>query len=149
MAVANPEHPARLLISSSRKPISYVPAAKRLLQEHGEVHLSALGIACSSMVTVAEILKSRKLATEKRVGTMLELLENEPRPRQKPKMEVLLVKSAEFDELVAAEKDAAALETAEQATEAGGADKLVAAGAPEDASVNGAVQEAAADATAA
>jgi hypothetical protein len=132
---------------------------------------------------------------------MLELLENEPRPRQKPKMEVLLVKSAEvlreldvfmggggesgvasvehcnqhvscagmcsklwlarlvdlrlstlllqFDELVAAEKDAAALETAEQATEAGGADKLVAAGAPEDASVNGAVQEAAADATAA
>lgn len=133
MAVANPEHPARcvglidragvqrtalsppsvlpsacrLLISSSRKPISYVPAAKvsagwrrqavrlpaqvptdmwaqpclrgiihavhapdcaasclppvqRLLQEHGEVHLSALGIACSSMVTVAEILKSRK-----------------------------------------------------------------------------------------
>jgi DNA-binding protein len=33
---------------------------QRLLQEHGEVHLSALGIACSSMVTVAEILKSRK-----------------------------------------------------------------------------------------
>lgn len=90
----------RLLISSIRKPISYVPAAKvstgrgmhargvhcvgliasaccpgsscatragpppcllqRLLQEHGEVHLSALGIACSSMVTVAEILKARK-----------------------------------------------------------------------------------------
>ena len=33
---------------------------QRLLQEHGEVHLSALGIACSSMVTVAEILKARK-----------------------------------------------------------------------------------------
>ncbi len=35
-------------------------ALQRLLQEHGEVHLSALGIACSSMVTVAEILKARK-----------------------------------------------------------------------------------------
>lgn len=33
---------------------------QRLLQEHGEVHLSALGVACSSMVTVAEILKARK-----------------------------------------------------------------------------------------
>ena len=34
--------------------------SQRHLQEHGEVHLSALGIACSSMVTVAEILKARK-----------------------------------------------------------------------------------------
>ncbi|KAL4421630.1 hypothetical protein ABPG75_010921 [Micractinium tetrahymenae] len=104
----SPEHPARLLISSSRKPISYVNAAKRLLQEHGEVHLSALGVACSSMVTVAEILKARKLAVESRVGTMLELLEDEARPRQKPKMEVLLAKSPEFDSLIAQEKDAAA-----------------------------------------
>jgi hypothetical protein len=38
---------------------------------------------------------SSSLAVEKRVGTMLELLEDEPRPRQKPKMEVLMVKSAE------------------------------------------------------
>lgn len=46
---------------------------------------------------VAEVPSThpRSLATEKRVGTMLELLEDEPRPRQKPKMEVLLVKSAE------------------------------------------------------
>ncbi|KAL4450214.1 hypothetical protein ABPG77_010883 [Micractinium sp. CCAP 211/92] len=115
------EHPARLLISSSRKPISYVNAAKRLLQEHGEVHLSALGVACSSMVTVAEILKARKLAVEKRVGTMLELLEDEARPRQKPKMEVLLAKSPEFDSLIAQEKDAAAT-TAEDRTAAGEGD---------------------------
>ena len=106
------------------------------------MQLSALGIACSSMVTVAEILKARKcaarpsqlcrqrcglhaplphpparrpaapllhpallpprpapprpsLAVEKKVGTMLELLQDEARPRQKPKMEVLLVKSAQ------------------------------------------------------
>ena len=36
-----------------------------------------------------------RLAVEKRVGTMLELLQDEARPRQKPKMEVLLVKSPE------------------------------------------------------
>jgi hypothetical protein len=57
-----------------------------MLQEHGEVQLSALGIAMSSMVTVAEILKSRNLAVEKRVLTSLEQLSDGMRPRQKPKV---------------------------------------------------------------
>lgn len=35
----------RILISSTRKPVSYINLAKRFLQEHGEVQLSALGIA--------------------------------------------------------------------------------------------------------
>lgn len=132
-ATQSQEHPARLLISSIRKPISYVPAAKRLLQEHGEVHLSALGIACSSMVTVAEILKARKLAVEKRVGTMLELLQDEARPRQKPKMEVLLVKSPEFDALIAAEK--AEAEEAAAAKAAAAAEKKEAEAKKEEAAI--------------
>ena len=47
-------------MSSTRKPISYINLAKRFLQEHGEVQLSALGIAVAPMVTVAEILKNRR-----------------------------------------------------------------------------------------
>ena len=50
---------------------------QRYLQEHGEVHLSALGIAVSGAVTVAEILKNRKLAVEKKLGTTLETLGDE------------------------------------------------------------------------
>ena len=38
---------------------------QRLLHEHGEVQLSALGLAVLPMVTVAELLKKDKLAVEK------------------------------------------------------------------------------------
>jgi DNA-binding protein len=53
------------------------PAARLVLlraQEHGEVQLSALGIAVAPMVTVAEILKNRRLAVEKKITTSLESL---------------------------------------------------------------------------
>lgn len=101
------EHPAKILVSSTRKPVSYVNNCKRYLQEHGEVHLSALGVAVSSAVTVAEILKNRNLAVEKKLGTTLEVLGDDSRTRQKPKMEILLVKSADFDDIMEAEQAAA------------------------------------------
>lgn len=66
-------------MSSTRKPISYINLAKRFLQEHGELQLSALGIAIAPMVTVAEILKNRGLAVEKNVATSLETLSDEQR----------------------------------------------------------------------
>lgn len=69
----------RILVSSSRKPISYINLAKRFLQEHGEVQLSALGVAVAPMVTVAEILKNRKLAVEQRLMTSLESLTDDSR----------------------------------------------------------------------
>ncbi|KAL0027105.1 hypothetical protein WJX79_006388 [Trebouxia sp. C0005] len=60
-------HPARIQVSNTKKPVFfYVNLAKRFLQEHGEVQLSALGLAISSMVTVAEILKNSRLAVEQR-----------------------------------------------------------------------------------
>lgn len=52
---------------------------QRFLQEHGEVQLTALGIAISSMITVAEILKNKQLAEESRVTTSLEWLSAESR----------------------------------------------------------------------
>ena len=41
------------------------------------MHLSALGIAVSSMVTVAEILKNKGLAVQKSISTSLETLTDE------------------------------------------------------------------------
>ena len=69
----------RILVSSTRKPISYINLAKRFLQEHGEVQLSALGIAVAPMVTVAEILKNRRLAVERKISTSLEVLSDDYR----------------------------------------------------------------------
>lgn len=69
----------RILVSSARKPVSYINLAKRFLSEHGEVQLSALGIAIAPAVTVAEILKSRGLAVERRIVTGLETLVDDNR----------------------------------------------------------------------
>ena len=55
--------PCSILVSSTRKPMSYINLAKRFLSEHGELHLSALGVAIGPMVTVAEILKSRNFGS--------------------------------------------------------------------------------------
>lgn len=99
-------NPSRLLISSSRKPVSYVNLAKRCLSEHDEVQLSALGVAISSMVTLAEILKNKGLAVEKKVTTSLEEISSNCRIRHKPKMSVTLIKSPQFDDILLAESAA-------------------------------------------
>jgi hypothetical protein len=49
---------------------------QRRLQEDGQVHLSALGVAISSLVTVAEIMKNKGLAVEKKIITLLETRED-------------------------------------------------------------------------
>ena len=53
-----------------------ISSLQRHLQEEGEVHLSALGVAISSLVTVAEILKNKGLAVEKKITTLLETRED-------------------------------------------------------------------------
>ena len=69
----------RILVSSTRKPMSYINLAKRFLYEHGEVHFAALGVAISPMVTAAEILKHRRLATVTKITTSLESLPEDQR----------------------------------------------------------------------
>ncbi len=69
----------RILVSSTRKPMSYINLAKRFLNEHGEVHFAALGVAISPMVTAAEILKNRRLATVSKITTSLESLPDDQR----------------------------------------------------------------------
>ncbi|KAK9813118.1 hypothetical protein WJX72_009338 [[Myrmecia] bisecta] len=76
------QHPARIQVSNTKKPVFfYVNLAKRFLQEHGEVQLSALGLAIPTMVTVAEILKHGQLAVEKKLFTSLDAVADDGRER--------------------------------------------------------------------
>ena len=104
MDAVTSRHPARIQVSNTKKPVFfYVNLAKRFLQEHGEVQLSALGLAISSMVTVAEILKNNRLANEHKIYTGLDAFNDDGRERavQKPKMEIVLHKSESFDQVMA------------------------------------------------
>ncbi|CAM6023503.1 unnamed protein product [Sphagnum balticum] len=95
----------RIQVSNTKKPLFfYVNLAKRYMQQHEEVELSALGMAIATVVTVAEILKNNGLAVEKRILTSTVDMRDEARgrPIQKAKVEIILVKSGQFDELMAA-----------------------------------------------
>ncbi|KAG2616693.1 uncharacterized protein At2g34160-like [Panicum virgatum] len=95
----------RIQVSSSKKPLFfYVNLSKRYMQQHGDVELSALGLAISTVVTIAEILKNNGLAIEKKIRTSTVEISDEMRGRsiQKAKIEILLGKTDNFDELMAA-----------------------------------------------
>ncbi|CAA0805639.1 Uncharacterized protein SHERM_09210, partial [Striga hermonthica] len=56
----------RIQVSNTKKPLFfYVNLAKRYMQQNNEVELSALGMAISTVVSVAEILKNNGFAVEK------------------------------------------------------------------------------------
>ncbi|WCJ43860.1 Alba DNA/RNA-binding protein [Euphorbia peplus] len=103
----------RIQVSNTKKPLFfYVNLAKRYIQQHNEVELSALGMAITTVVTIAEILKNNGLATEKKVLTSTVGMKDENKGRlvQKAKIEIVLGKSEKFDSLmetanVAAEAD--------------------------------------------
>ncbi|KAJ4951633.1 hypothetical protein NE237_028465 [Protea cynaroides] len=95
----------RIQVSNTKKPLFfYVNLAKRYMQQHNEVELSALGMAIATVVTIAEILKNNGLAVEKKIATSTVDMKDESRgrPIQKAKIEILLGKTQNFDELMAA-----------------------------------------------
>ncbi|XP_050215625.1 uncharacterized protein At2g34160-like [Mercurialis annua] len=95
----------RIQVSNTKKPLFfYVNLAKRYMQQHTEVELSALGMAIATVVTIAEILKNNGLAIEKKIMTSTVDMREETggRPVPKAKIEILLGKSEKFDELMAA-----------------------------------------------
>jgi DNA-binding protein len=94
-------HPGRIQVSSTKPIYSYVNQAKRLLADHGEIQLSALGQAISTLVNVAEILKKDGLAVEKTLSTALDASTEDG--RMKAKMEAVLAKSPKFDEIAEAQ----------------------------------------------
>ncbi|KAF8393234.1 hypothetical protein HHK36_021475 [Tetracentron sinense] len=77
---------------------------QRYMQQYNEVELSALGMAIATVVTIAEILKKTGLAVEKKIMTSTVEMKDESRgrPIQKAKIEILLGKTENFDELMAA-----------------------------------------------
>ncbi|CAK7353630.1 unnamed protein product [Dovyalis caffra] len=104
----------RIQVSNTKKPLFfYVNLAKRYMQQHHEVELSALGMAIATVVTIAEILKNNGLAVEKKIMTSTVDMREETggRPVPKAKIEILLGKTEKFDELMAAA-------TAEEAADA-------------------------------
>lgn len=137
----------RIQVSATKKPMYfYVTLAKRLLKEHDEVQLSALGTAVSIMVSVAEILKKEGFVVVKGLSTHLEGIEDReveghtPKTAFKPKMTVVLNKSADYDskmaeeaahakERAAARRERAAAREAAGSGEAGAEEK---AGAEEE-----------------
>ncbi|CAN8269869.1 unnamed protein product [Cochlearia groenlandica] len=93
----------RIQVSNTKKPLFfYVNLAKRYIQQHNEVELSALGMAITTVVTISEILKNNGLAIEKKVLTSTVEMKDETKGRmvQKAKIEIVLGKSDKFDSLV-------------------------------------------------
>lgn len=98
----------RIQVSNTKKPLFfYVNLAKRYMQQYNDVELSALGMAIATVVSVAEILKNNGLAVEKKIITSTVEIKDDFRGRsvQKAKIEIVLEKSAKFDELMAASQE--------------------------------------------
>ncbi|KAH0660695.1 hypothetical protein KY289_029443 [Solanum tuberosum] len=93
----------RIQVSNTKKPLFfYVNLSKRYMQQYNEVELSALGMAISTVVSIAEILKNNELATEKKIMTSTVDVKEDMRgrPVQKAKIEIVLGKTVNFDELM-------------------------------------------------
>ncbi|TVU21595.1 hypothetical protein EJB05_31243 [Eragrostis curvula] len=77
--------------------------AKRLVNERVAFNVYK-NVAISTVVTVAEILKNNGFAVEKKIRTSTVEINDESRgrPFQKAKIEIVLGKSEQFDELMAA-----------------------------------------------
>ncbi|KAG9452575.1 hypothetical protein H6P81_005479 [Aristolochia fimbriata] len=93
----------RIQVSNTKKPLFfYVNLAKKYMQQHNEVELSALGMAIATVVTISEILKNNGLAVEKKILTSTVDMKDETRGRlvQKAKIEILLGKTENFEGLM-------------------------------------------------
>ncbi|XP_013617410.1 PREDICTED: uncharacterized protein At2g34160-like [Brassica oleracea var. oleracea] len=90
-------------VSNTKKPLFFdVNLAKRCIQQHNEVELSALHTAIMMVVTISEILKNTGLTTNKKVLTSTVGMKDEAKEKmvQKAKIEIVLGKSDKFDSLV-------------------------------------------------
>ena len=98
-------HSNKIQVSNTKKPLFfYVNLAKQFLGAHETVHLSGLGMAVATVVTVAEILKKNGLATVTSIGTSTVDVVDESDPdneTQKAKIDVAVKRSQRFQELTA------------------------------------------------
>ncbi|CAI9770423.1 unnamed protein product [Fraxinus pennsylvanica] len=90
----------RIQVSNTKKPLFfYVNLAKRYLQQNTEIELSALGMAITTVVTIAEILKNSGFASEKKILTSTVGMNDEAKGRlvQKARIEIVLEKGEKFE----------------------------------------------------
>ncbi|XP_073128955.1 uncharacterized protein At2g34160-like [Henckelia pumila] len=95
----------RIQVSNTKKPLFfYVNLAKRYLQQNNEIELSALGMAITTVVTIAEILKNNGFAKEKSILTSTVGMKDEAKGRvvHKARIEIVLEKSENFESLMSA-----------------------------------------------
>nr|GLL37930.1 uncharacterized protein At2g34160-like [Ipomoea trifida]GMD47557.1 uncharacterized protein At2g34160-like [Ipomoea batatas] len=86
---SEPQKKNRIQVSNTKKSLFfYVNLSKRYLQQYNEVELSALGMAISTVVTVAEILKNNGFAIEKKIRTLTVDMRDEPGSRPVSKARV-------------------------------------------------------------
>ncbi|KAH6819112.1 Alba DNA/RNA-binding protein [Perilla frutescens var. frutescens] len=80
----------------------------RYLQQHKEIELSALGMAITTVVTIAEILKNNGFVNEKSIVTSTVGTKDVAKGRtvQKARIEIVLEKSEKFDSLMSASQNA-------------------------------------------
>merc|ERR1712034_105701 len=93
----------RIQVSNTKKPLFfYVNLAKRYLQQNTEIELSALGMAITTVVTIAEILKNSGFATEKKILISTVGMKDEAKGRlvQKARIEIVLEKGEKFETLM-------------------------------------------------
>nr|DAD27140.1 TPA_asm: hypothetical protein HUJ06_028608 [Nelumbo nucifera] len=91
IAIIDSHKKNRIQVSNTKKPLFfYVNLAKRYMQQHNEVELSALGMAIATVVTIAEILKNNGLAVEKKITTSTVDMKDESRGRPIQKAKILL-----------------------------------------------------------
>ncbi|PIN03492.1 hypothetical protein CDL12_23985 [Handroanthus impetiginosus] len=93
----------RIQVSNTKKPLFfYVNLAKRYLQQHNEIELSALGMAITTVVTISEILKNNGFVKEKSIVTSTVGMKDQTKGRMvhKARIEIVLEKSEKFESLM-------------------------------------------------
>mmetsp|Transcript_5845 Transcript_5845/g.6353 ORF Transcript_5845/g.6353 Transcript_5845/m.6353 type:complete len:153 (+) Transcript_5845:92-550(+) len=91
------EGPKVVRVAGATPPVRYVDNVTRQLKVNEEVQLSGLGIAVTTVVTAAEMLKNQGVAEIKSIETSMARVHE--RAGQKPKIVITLVKSSRFDEV--------------------------------------------------
>ncbi|KAK9287588.1 hypothetical protein L1049_016023 [Liquidambar formosana] len=105
----------RIQVSNTKKPLFfYLNLAKKYIKQRNDVELSALGMAIPTVVTIAEILKSNGLAIVKEIliSTVGSRDDAKGRPVQKAKIEIVLGKTENIEDLTTAAENIEGLTTA-------------------------------------
>jgi len=101
---ANIEDQNKIKVATGRSVFFYVDLATRFLKDQEEVELSGLGFAITTVVTIAEILKTQGIASVKKLGTST--MDTQDRPSGKAKIQITLVKTPKFFDILAAKQKA-------------------------------------------